>query len=45
MSLGSPFKIDYKDDGDIGDRKFYYRLEISSEGLFLVTNPIFVSRK
>lgn len=41
----TPFRIDFEDNNNIKDNKFYYRVEIRSEGLTLVTNPIFVSSK
>jgi hypothetical protein len=44
MEAETPFRINYDDD-DVKPGKSYYRLEIRSEGLVSVTNPIFVSRK
>jgi len=41
----SPFNVSYQDDYDGGGKRFYYRLEIQSQGLLLVTNPIFVVKK
>ncbi len=41
----SPFDISYEDENNEKDAKFYYRLEIESEGILVVTNPIFVVRQ
>ncbi len=45
MDAETPFKIDYEDKDHINADKFYYRLEIRSESLVLVTNPIFVKKR
>ena len=42
FEVNSPFDISFQDDYEGGERKFYYRVEIQSDGVFLVTNPIFV---
>jgi hypothetical protein len=45
FEVNSPFDISYQDDYEAEDEKIYYRLEIRSAGVFLVTNPIFVRSK
>jgi hypothetical protein len=41
----SPFDISYQDEYIWKDRKIYYRIEAESKGIFLVTNPIFVTER
>lgn len=41
----SPFAIDFEDTDAPEQGMLYYRAEICSDGLFTVTNPVFVSRK
>lgn len=41
----SPLSISYQDDSKPPRKKYYYRLEIESKDLLLVTNPIFVRRE
>ncbi|MCM8763131.1 MAG: hypothetical protein NC936_01185 [Candidatus Omnitrophica bacterium] len=45
FDVTTPFDIIYQDNYDLGSEMIYYRLEIQSPGLLLVTNPIFVRRK
>ena len=45
MGSTAPFAIDFEDNDIIKENKFYYRAEIRAEGLFVVTNPVFVSRE
>lgn len=42
FETSSPFDITYQDESDQKQAKIYYRIEIESKGLLLVTNPIFV---
>jgi hypothetical protein len=42
----SPFDIAYQDEDNAKDGKIsYYRIEAQSEGVFAVTNPVFVRQK
>jgi hypothetical protein len=41
----SPFDISYQDEYTEDKNKIYYRLEIQSEDLLIITNPIFVERR
>jgi len=41
----SPFEIFYEEETVQGQDKDYYRLEIRSKDLFVVTNPIFVDKR
>ena len=41
----APFDILYKDEDNRQGEKIYYRIEVEAEGIFLVTNPIFVIKK
>ncbi|MCM8800407.1 MAG: hypothetical protein NC912_00105 [Candidatus Omnitrophica bacterium] len=43
--VNSPFEITYIDTLNNSERMSYYRIEIESEGLHLVANPIFVRAK
>jgi len=45
FNVTSPFSVDYLDEDSRKGRKVYYRLEIRSGNIFLVTNPIFVKRE
>ena len=45
MDVDTPFAIDFEDKDIAEKSKFYYRAEIKSEGLFVVTNPVFVTRR
>jgi hypothetical protein len=45
FEVSSPFDISYQDDYEARQGKIYYRLEIESAGLLLVTNPIFVLKR
>jgi len=45
FNVASPFSVNYLDEDGQKDRKIYYRLEIRSGNIFLVTNPIFVKQK
>jgi hypothetical protein len=40
----SPFNISYKDEYNNKDKKSYYRIDLESEGIHLVTNPIFITQ-
>ncbi|HAH20730.1 MAG: hypothetical protein A2Y00_07425 [Omnitrophica WOR_2 bacterium GWF2_43_52] len=42
FEAASPFEIEYQDEAVIAANKTYYRLEITSPGGMLVTNPIFL---
>ena len=42
FEVDSPFELSYQDEFERVGAKHYYRLEIHSAGLLLVTNPIFV---
>jgi hypothetical protein len=42
FETSSPFEITYQDESRENEAKIYYRVEIESKGLLLVTNPIFV---
>lgn len=41
----APFDITYDDKETVSPGKHYYRAEVRSSGLVLVTNPVFVTRK
>jgi len=41
----SPFNVSFEDDLPQKSGKFYYRIEIISEGVIAVTNPVFVTKK
>lgn len=45
FEVGSPFDVYYIDEDNPKESKVYYRLEISSGNIFLVTNPIFVKQR
>lgn len=45
FEVTSPFDIAYQDEYNHKDRMIYYRIEAESDGINLITNPIFVSRK
>lgn len=42
FEVDSPFELSYQDELERAEAKFYYRLEIHSADLLLITNPIFV---
>jgi hypothetical protein len=42
FETASPFELVYIEEGKLENRKDYYRIEIESEGVFCVSNPIFV---
>ncbi|MCM8780444.1 MAG: hypothetical protein NC908_00755 [Candidatus Omnitrophica bacterium] len=44
FTVQTPFRIIYLDE-EIVQNKSYYRIEITGKDVYLVTNPIFVSRK
>ena len=43
FDVTAPFQIRYDDDAPLGEGKVYYRLEIASTGLLLITNPVFAA--
>lgn len=45
FEVEAPFDINYEDKETVGPGAHYYRAEVRSSGLVLVTNPIFVTRK
>lgn len=45
FEVEAPFDIIYDDKETAGSGKRYYRAEVRSSGLVLVTNPVFVARK
>lgn len=42
FDTASPFDITYEDGDGVKERKIYYRIEVESKDLLLVSNPIFV---
>lgn len=40
----SPLELSYQDEHSIDRERNYYRLEIASEGVLLLTNPIFIRK-
>lgn len=45
FQVETPFDIKFDDETLAREGRHYYRLELKSEGLFLVTNPVFVTRR
>ncbi len=45
FDVEAPFDITYDDKEAVSAGRHYYRAEIRSSGLFLITNPVFVTRK
>jgi hypothetical protein len=45
FEVEAPFDITYDDKAAASSGKHYYRAEVRSNGLVLVTNPVFVTRK
>jgi hypothetical protein len=45
FDVEAPFDIAYGDKEIISAGKHYYRAEVRSNGLVLVTNPVFVTRE
>jgi len=45
LEANSPFNLSYQDEYDGKDKKIYYRIDAESQGLHIVTNPIFIKQK
>jgi hypothetical protein len=41
----TPFDVSYQEENNGNDSKIYYRAQVESDGVLLVTNPIFVKQK
>jgi hypothetical protein len=42
FEVTSPFEITYQDEYNAKDSRSYYRVEMRSEDILVVTNPVFV---